>query len=152
MQRVDFQNKDNKKNIGIQSFRTKISQKKHESIQTQSEENLSEHEKQAAVADRSEFFTAFAYCQALIFKSWIEASDKLIKKIQAKKEDRESSEIPSLYIDIHEEIFTTLFKSSEYAANLGRLINSSMLIMKNWQILSKNSPDSKKDYSNKNKR
>ncbi|MDE1826951.1 MAG: hypothetical protein KGH99_02820 [Thaumarchaeota archaeon] len=151
MQRVDFLNKDNEKDIRIQSFRTKIPQKKHESIQTQSEENLSEREKQAAVADRSEFFTAFAYCQALIFKSWIEASDKLVKRMQAEK-GQESSEIPSLYVDIHEEIFTTLFKSPEYASNLGRMINASMLVMKNWQILSKNNSDSKNDYSNKNKR
>ena len=152
MQRVDFLNKDNEKDIEIKSLRSRY-HKNHESIQTQLEENLDEHEKQSPlVRDRLEFFTSFTCCQAMIFKSWIEAYDKLIKKIQVEKES-ERSDIPLLYVDIHEEIFSNLFKSTEYASNLGRMINSSMLMMKRWQILAHDRPAPlNKDCLNNDKR
>lgn len=142
MQRVDFLNKENEKDIRIQSFETEVSQKKHEPIQTKSEENsMGQENQQVVVSDRLEFFTRLTCCQALLFKSWVEASDKLIKKIQIEKENRKSSDIPSLYIDIHEEIFTNLFKSPEYASNFGRMINASMSIMKNCNILGSHSDE-----------
>ncbi|MGI0065298.1 MAG: poly(R)-hydroxyalkanoic acid synthase subunit PhaE, partial [Nitrosotalea sp.] len=130
------------KDIRIQSFETEISQKKHEPIQTKSEENSTKQENQQAVmSDRLEFFTRLTCCQALLFKSWVEASNKLIKKIQIEKGNRKSPDIPSLYINIHEEVFTNLFKSPEYASNLGKMINASMSIMKNCNILGPHSDE-----------
>ncbi len=152
MQRAEYLNNDNEKDIRVKSFKTELSQKIREPIQTKLKKDSSEQESQI-MTSRLEFFTGYACCQALIFKSWVEASDKLIKKIQTEKGNQENLGIPSLYVDIHEDVFTNLFKSSEYASNLGRMINASMLIMKNWQILAKNdlcSPN--QDYSNKDKR
>jgi hypothetical protein len=147
MQRVDFLNKENEKDIRIRSFETEVSQKKHEPIQTKSKEDLVEQENQQVVtANRLEFYTRFACCQVLLFKSWIEASDKLIKKIQTEKKNQKSSEISSLYVDIHEEVFTGLFKSPEYASNLGRMINASMLMIKNYNNIFSHNPDSDNVY------
>ena len=81
---------------------------------------------------RLDFFAGVAWCQALIFRSWIEASDKLMKLQSGKVSGRE---IPTLYVDVHEEVFTTLFKSQSYASNLGRAINASMVMLKNWKNL-----------------
>lgn len=91
------------------------------------------------IANGMDFFMGFTYCQTLLCKSWLEASSKLAKKIQAEKEN---SEIPSAYVEVHEEVFTNLFKSPEYASNLGRMINASMTMMKNWKILAQNSSES----------
>lgn len=99
------------------------------------------------IASSMEFFRSFTYCQTLLWKSWLEASDKLTKQIRI---GGENSEISSVYVDIHEEIFTNLFKSPEYASNLGRMINASMIMMKNWKTLGKNIQESEdNDYSNK---
>lgn len=89
-----------------------------------------------ALSGRLEFFTGFAWCQALIFKSWVEASDRLMRSHSEAGQDREVS---SLYIDIHEEIFTNLFKSQLYASNVGRMVNASMVMLKNWKALSHSS-------------
>lgn len=151
MQRVDFVNKENEEDIRIGSFETRISQENYEPIQTKLEKNLAEQENQlVGTADRLEFFTRFTCCQALLFKSWVEASDKLMKKIQEEKENQKSSEIPSLYVDIHEEVFTNLFKSPEYASNLGGMINASMWMMKNYNIFARNPDSDNVYYSNGN--
>lgn len=102
-----------------------------------------------------EFFTRFTYCQALLFKSWIEASDQVTKKLSTvKRGSKNSKEISTLYIKIHEEIFTNLFKSPEYASNLGKMINASMSLIRNYKTISeKNNLDPNKKYPlSKNKR
>ncbi len=139
MQRVDFLNKENEKDLKIQTNETKTLQKKYEFVQTKSEkEPIEQKEQQLVTSDKLEFCTRFAYCQVLLFKSWVEASDKLMKKVQAEKMDQRNIDIQSLYVDIHEEIFTNLFKSPEYASNLGRMVNASMNMIKNYNILVNN--------------
>jgi hypothetical protein len=133
---MDFLNKENEKNIEIQTNDTRTLQKKYEFVQTKSEEeSVKQKEQQIVTSDRLEFFTRFACCQTLLFKSWVEASDKLMKKVQAEKIDQKNADIQSLYVDIHEEIFTNLFKSPEYASNLGGMINASMVMIKNYNVL-----------------
>lgn len=139
MQRVDFLNKENEKDVKIQTNETRTLQKKYELAQTKSEEkSIKQKEQQIVTSDKLEFFTRFACCQVLLFKSWVEASDKLMKKVQVEKTDQGNIDIQSLYVDIHEEIFTNLFKSPEYASNLGRMINASMSLIKNYNILVNN--------------
>lgn len=98
-----------------------------------------------------EFFTRFTYCQTLLFKSWVEASDQVSKKLPTVKSGLKNS-ISTLYIKIYEETFTNLFKSPEYASNLGKMINASMALIRNYNIASEknNSDFDKKDASNKN--
>ena len=101
-----------------------------------------------------EFFTRFTYCQALLFKSWVEASDQVAKKLpDVKRDSKNSKEISTLHIKIYEETFTNLFKSPEYASNLGKMINASMSLIRNYKVVSeKNNVDfDKKDPLNKNK-
>lgn len=100
-----------------------------------------------------EFFTRFTYCQTLLFKSWIEASDQVAKKLPSVKRDsKNSKEIYALYIKTYEETFTNLFKSPEYASNLGKMINASMVLIRNSKTISKKNRDFDKKYiSNKNK-
>lgn len=71
-----------------------------------------------------ELFSRFAYHQMLLYKAYIEASEKAAGKIG--KIARNDSNVNSLYIDIFEETFTNMFKSNEYSANLGKLMNSLM--------------------------
>ena len=100
-----------------------------------------------------EFFTRFTYGQALLFKSWVEASDQVAKKLPAVKRDsKNSKEIYTLYIKTYEETFTNLFKSPEYASNLGKMIDASMALIRNSKAVSKKNRDFDKKYpSNKNK-
>ncbi|MDE1828789.1 MAG: hypothetical protein KGI25_00550 [Thaumarchaeota archaeon] len=149
MQRIDFLVKESKKDLRTDSFRLEKVEINHEPIQIKKEESRRQENQQPAVSDNLEFFTGFAWCQVLIFKSWIEASDKLVK-MQAEKGDG-AIEMSSLYVDVHEEIFTNLFKSRLYASNLGRMINASMLMMKNWQNLTYSSSSDNTNNSNKNK-
>ncbi len=81
-----------------------------------------------AAANGFELFTRFAYCQSLLYKAWVEASDELARNL-AKSVNHDhniSKEITSLYIDTFEETFTSLFRSPEFASNLGKLLNSLM--------------------------
>ncbi len=73
-----------------------------------------------------ELLTRFAYCQALLYKAWVEASDKLAGKVteSVNHDLNNSKELASLYIDTFEETFTDLFRSPEFASNLARLLNS----------------------------
>jgi hypothetical protein len=120
----------------------------HNKADTESALDAQEQDSLRMIASSVEFFRSFVYCQTLLCKSWLEASDKLTKKVQIEKENLD---ISSAYVDVHEEIFTTLFKSPEYASNLGRMINASMVMMKNWKILAQNSSDSiDNDWINKN--
>ena len=112
----------------------------HNKVDMESMGFVQEQDSLKMISSSMDFFMSFAYCQILLCKSWLEALDKLTKKIQKEKEN---SEISSVYVDVHEEIFTNLFKSPEYASNLGRMINASMITMKNWKILAQNSSDSK---------
>jgi hypothetical protein len=97
-----------------------------------------------------EFLTRFTYCQAMLFKSWVEASDQIAKKLPTIKKDSKNS-IPALYIKICEETFTSLFKSSEYASNLGKMINASMSLIRNYSTVSeKNNTCFDEKSSNKN--
>src|SRR5574337_1398551 len=147
MQRIDFLIKENKKDIK-NGFLETINLK-HETIQVKPEAPSVQENQQLAVPNNLEFFTGFAWCQSLLFKSWIEASDRL-EKIRAERVD-DATEISSLYVDVHEEVFTNLFKSQLYASSLGRMINASMLIMKNWQNLACGSDPGNAGYPNQNK-
>lgn len=129
---MDFPKLENKNDSSLDSIRNKVDVESVGAAQEQDSLKM--------IASSMEFFMSFAYCQTLLCKSWLEASDKLTKEVRAEKEH---SEIPSAYVDVHEEIFTNLFKSPEYASNLGRMINASMMMMKNWKILAQNSSDAK---------
>lgn len=139
-QTLDFPKLENKVDSSLDENHNKVDMV---SVGVMQEQNSSK-----VIASSMEFFRSFAYCQTLLWKSWLEASDKLTKKIRI---GEENSEISSVYVDIHEEIFTNLFKSPEYASNLGRMINASMIMMKNWKILGKNITDPK-DNGCSNKR
>lgn len=78
-----------------------------------------------AVLKGLEFFNTAAYCQTMLCKAWLEASDKLVKKMKVlDNEHGNSADIKSLYIDTFEETFTSLFRSPEYAIGISRMVNS----------------------------
>lgn len=81
-------------------------------------------------ANGFEFFTRFAYCQALLYKAWVEASDRLASKMTEstnhERNNNSKEELTSLYIDTFEEIYTDLLRSPEFASSLGKLLNSLM--------------------------
>lgn len=131
-QTLDFPKLENKTDSSFDEIHNKVDMGSVETIQEQNSLKV--------IASSMEFFRSFAYCQTLLCKSWLEASDKLTNKVRV---GEENSEISSVYVDIHEEIFTSLFKSPEYASNLGRMINASMIMMKNWKTLAQNISDSK---------
>lgn len=116
------------------------------SIETSNQQNST-----TRVEPELEFFTRFTYCQTLLFKSWVEASDQVSKKLPTVKSDSKNS-ISTLYIKTYEETFTNLFKSPEYASNLGKMINASMVLIRNYNITPKknNNDFDKKDASNNN--
>ncbi len=81
----------------------------------------------ATTTNGFEFFTRFAYCQALLYKAWVEASDELANKVpKSMNHHANSKETTSLYIDTFEETFTNLFRSPQFVSNLGKLLNSLM--------------------------
>lgn len=131
-QTLDFPKLENKNDYSFDEAHNKVDMESVEDVQRQNSVKV--------IASSMEFFRSFAYCQTLLCKSWLEASDKLTKKVRAEKENLE---ISSAYVDVHEEVFTNLFKSSEYASNLGRMINASMIMMKNWKTLAQNISDSR---------
>jgi len=92
-----------------------------------------------ATANGFELFTRFAYCQALLYKAWVEASDELASKVTKSidLDHNNSKELTSLYIDTFEKVFTNLFKSPEFASNLGKLLNSLMECIKEKDNVSK---------------
>ncbi len=134
MQRIDFLVKGNEKDTRTDSLIEKM-EERQAPLLSESHESLVKKGQKTVLLDKFDFFTGFAWCQALIFKSWLEASDKLVR---LQSEMVEKKEISSLYVDVHEEVFTNLFKSQLYASSLGRMINASMLILKNWQTLHQN--------------
>lgn len=87
---------------------------------------LNEHNNiDTTTANGLEFFTRFAYCQALLYKAWVEASDSLANKLtKSSNPNNDSNELTSLYIDTFEETFTSLFRSPQFAWNMGKLLNS----------------------------
>lgn len=86
----------------------------------------------AAATNGFEFFTRLAYCQALLYKSWVETADELASNVakSANPSNNNSKELTSLYIDAFEEKFTDLFRSPEFASNLGKLLNCLMVCIK----------------------
>ena len=81
----------------------------------------------ATTTNGFEFFTRFAYCQALLYKAWVEASDELANKVpKSMNRHANSKEATSLYIDTFEETFTNLFRSPQFVSNLGKLLNCFM--------------------------
>lgn len=149
MQRIDFLLKENKKDFKVDSLRPEAIKIKHEQAQSKPEEKGMQENTPDVVAGKFEFFTGLAWCQTLLYKSWIEASDKLVK-LRAERVD-DTAEISSLYVDVHEDVFTNLFKSQLYASNLGKMINASMLMMKNWQNPTSSSNSDNARCLNKNK-
>ncbi|MDE1764808.1 MAG: hypothetical protein KGI27_00900 [Thaumarchaeota archaeon] len=149
MQRIDFLLKENKKDQRTDSFKLETAKINRKQIQAKPEKLHTQENQQISVSNDLEFVTGLAWCQALLFKSWIEAFDKLIKTREEKRGD--ALEISSLYVDIHEEVFTNLFKSQLYTSNLGRMINASMLMMKNWQNHASSSSSDNAGCLNKNK-
>lgn len=79
----------------------------------------------AAGANGFEFFTRLVYCQALLYKTWAETSDELAQMTKSiDPNPHDSKKRTSLYINIFEEKFTNLFRSPEFASNMGKLLNS----------------------------
>lgn len=87
---------------------------------------LNEHNNiDTTTANGLEFFTRFAYWQALLYKTWVEASDVLANKLtKSSNPNNDSNELTPLYIDTFEETFTSLFRSPQFAWNMGKLLNS----------------------------
>ena len=85
-----------------------------------------------ATANGFELFTRFTYCEALLYKAWVEASDTLADKVtkSINRDLNNSKDHTSLYIDTFEETFTDLFRSPEFASNLSKLLDSLMEIIK----------------------
>jgi len=86
-----------------------------------------------------ELFTRLAYCQALLYKAWVEAADDLTNKVTKTKANNldNSKDLTSLYIDTFEEKFTNLFKSPEFASNLCKLLNALMQSIREKDNISK---------------
>lgn len=97
----------------------------------------------AKTANGLEFVTRFAYCQVLLYKAWVEASDVLANKLtNSSHPNNDSSELTSLYIDTFEETFTSLFRSPQFAWNIGKLLNSLIENIKNNNDMSETFLDS----------
>ncbi len=112
-----------------------LSKADHENIvkETKLIENSNENNNDKITSSGFEFFTRLSYCQAMLYKTWVESSDKASSILSLTKSDNKK-EITSLHIGIYEDAFTNLFKSSEYASNLGKLLNSAMDYVKVWKF------------------
>ncbi|MGH9923288.1 MAG: hypothetical protein ACRD38_11110 [Nitrososphaerales archaeon] len=79
----------------------------------------------ATTAHGFELLRRLAYCQAQLYKAWIEASDEVADRLAEMKDlEYGSKELTSLCINTFEEKFTMLFKSPEFASNMGKMLNS----------------------------
>jgi hypothetical protein len=91
-----------------------------------------------ATSNGFELFTRFAYCQALLYKAWVEASDKVANEMtRVGEQDNKDSNVISLYVDTFEDVFTNLFRSPEFSLNASKLLNSLMEYSKNGDDIAK---------------
>lgn len=132
MQRADFLVKENEKDDRTGSLLLGTVKINREPIQDERYPHVQEAQNPVP-AEKLDYFTGIAWCQALLFGSWIEASGKIMK-IQ-KERGKDACKTSSLFVDVHDDVFTNLFKSQLFASNLGKMINGSMLMVKNWQNL-----------------
>lgn len=96
--------------------------------------NLADDNFTKIVTSGFEVFIGISCCQSMLYKTWLDASDQVSSKIQGLAETGITQErISSLHIEVCDDVFTSLFKSSEYASNLGRMINSAMNYMVAWK-------------------
>lgn len=79
------------------------------------------------VASGLELLKRVGYCQALLYKAWVEASDEVAGKLRNISNDSGSSkELLPLYVNTFEEKFTNLFRSPEFSLNVSRILTSLM--------------------------
>ncbi len=128
-----------KKNKPHKTPKTKVFAKNAKKWSSLFDIDLSKHtDADPVTTNVFELFTRFAYCQALLYKAWVEASDKVASEMTRVGEQiSTNSNISSLYIDTFEDAFTNLFRSPEFALNAGKLLNSLMEYTKNRSDISK---------------
>lgn len=143
MQRADFLIKDNKEEKMADTSLPETAELNNWSAKT----GQDLHAREDQQSGRPEFFTGLVWCQALLIKSWIDAYGRMTRM----QKEGDYEEISSLYVDVHEDVFTELFKSQLYASNLGRMINGSMLMMKSWKGLLRSSSLGSTSYQGRNK-
>ncbi len=104
-------------------------------------QTMSEGNQHAEAMDNLfKLLTRFGYCQALLYKAWVEASSEIESTVVKKKDinNNNTEESNSLYIDTFEEKFTTLFQSPEFASNASKLLNSLVECIKQRDMLVEN--------------
>ncbi|MEM2760862.1 MAG: hypothetical protein QXU32_11080 [Nitrososphaerales archaeon] len=90
----------------------------------------SEHD-DALRSNGTEVLTRFAYCQALLYKAWVDASDEIADKLtKSTNKNKNPKDLTALYIETFETRFTELFRTPEFMSNLSRLLDSLMEQMK----------------------
>lgn len=121
-----------KNNCKSQKLEALLDQKEIE--KTSIAKNLADNSFTKIATSGFEVFMRISCCQSMLYKTWLDASDQVSSKIQGLAETAITQErISSLHIEVCDDAFTRLFKSSEYASNLGRMINSAMDYMVAWK-------------------
>jgi hypothetical protein len=123
---------DTPSNANLMSYKTRDhrSKKKGGDAQRHSPLFHAEHDADISyegVASGLEFLKRVGYCQALLYKAWVEASDEVARKVRNISNDAgNSKELLPLYVNTFEEKFTNLFRSPEFSLNVSKILASLM--------------------------